>query len=288
MISSFLLFALYASNKRRMGRAFMDRRERRAITGSTFTMAFIGAFWMGLMARDGPDQVDAMMLWSLLLVMLPLYLTLMLARPIPANVRGGLAHSIGMFIMGLAALGFFATEEGLIPPDYILLWMLVGLGTMFVGREVHYTGLSSTLRATMPGLGAIFFLFGSLAIWMSMTEGPLMEPLANLMTFLWIALGMLLMAAPFMNKVKQQHLMSGLSNSLSVGVAVGLLSLGLLLVYNKLYLGIVEVVLSFPVFYYGLLKMKELKGLERWRASLVLTFILLLEITTFYMIVQMF
>jgi hypothetical protein len=288
LISSAFLFAFYSINKRRTGRLFMDRRERRVITGCAFIMAFIGAFWMAMLAQGGPAPADALMLWTFLLVMLPLYLTLMLAKPIPANVRGGLAQSIGIFIMGLAALGFFLTEEGLVPPDYILLWILVGLGTMFIGREVHYSGLSSTLRGAMPGLGAIFFMFGSLAIWMSLTEGPAMEPMPLLTTVLWIATGVLLMAAPFMKTVKQRHLMSGLSNSLSIGVAVALLAIGLLLVYNKLYLGIVEVVLSFPVFYYGLVKLKELQGLERWRASLVLVFIVVLEVTTFFMVIQIF
>jgi hypothetical protein len=205
----------------------------------------------------------------------------MLAKPIPANVRGDLAQSVGIFTIGLAAIGFFVTDTELVPPEYIMLWILIGLGAMFIGREVHFTPFASQMRAALPGLGALFLLLGGLMLY----ESWPVEPMLGLTIVLWMGLAILLISLPFLKKERLHHLMTGIGNGFAVVIAVALMSIGFVLIYGQIYFGAVEVLISFPLFYYGFMKFRELEGTERRQAVLFLMFIVLLELVTVQQVV---
>jgi hypothetical protein len=234
---------------------------------SVLIVALILAYILGFLATLAIDydhfKWDLNVLWSYLLVQVPLCFALGAYFLIPAETRGQLGVVIGTFLIALSVGGLVGGGPFSWLYVHPVMWMVTGVLAASVGNEVGRPDRRRTGLWVSTGLG-IYMIVAALAL-MNYVWGAGFNDL-NLHTSrlvvecalaLWVGLGAVVIGLRAAGKERLDGLFSGLGYTALVCVGTAFFLFGIWFMKLGRFEGAIDLLIGLPVVYYSLVQLKD-------------------------------
>jgi hypothetical protein len=234
---------------------------------SVIIVALILAYILGFLATLAIDydhfKWDLNVLWSYLLVQVPLCFALGAYFLIPAETRGQLGVVLGTFLIALSVGGLVGGGPFSWLYVHPVMWMVTGVMAASVGNEVARPDRRRTGLWVSTGIG-IYMIVAALAI-MKYAWGPGFDSFAlhtsrtvvEGILALWVGLGAVVIILRLTGKERLDGVFSGLGYTAIVCVGTAFFLFGIWFMKLGRFEGAVDLLIGLPVVYYALVQLKD-------------------------------